>query len=181
MKKHWKEVTVKSAFAISLWISFDFTKLCSSKYVLFKRLHKRAAIMYVSTHVRVSFYLSLDFPRVRSIASTAAIHSRKHLRFATSALFEERREILRAFRRSSRDPPCQILMEGSIAHPTNSLVLTREIGVETRQLPKTFADFCGFAEFKQTFRIVAIYTVKLRYDILPFSCTLKKRVYPSIY
>ena len=151
--------------------------MCSSKYVLFKRLPKRAAaIVYLSTHVRVSFYLSLDFPRVRSVASTAAMHSRNRLRFATSALFVERREILRAFRRSSRDPPCRILMEGSIAHPTNSLVLTREIGVETRQLPKIFADFCGFAGFKQTFRIVAIYTVKLRYDALPFSCALKKRV-----
>lgn len=97
----------------------------------------------VPIHTRLcKIYLSLDLPRVRSVASTVAMHSRKHLPFAKSALLVERREILRAFRRFSRDPPCRISMEGSTARP-NRLVLTREIGMERgscQRLSPTFVD-----------------------------------------
>lgn len=140
-----------SAFAVSLRISFGFAGLYRPEYVLFKRPRKRTAtIVYLSTHACVSFHLSLDSPLCTvGCIDGASMHSRKHLPFMRSALLVERREILRAFRRFSRDPPCRIPTEGSTARPTNRSVLTREIGVErgSCQRPSaTFADSRGSSE-----------------------------------
>lgn len=92
-----------------------------------KRLRKRTTLS--CTHTRVYKFLPfVGRPFARLIALT--MHSRKHSSFAARALFVERREILRAFRRFSRDSPCRIPMEGPTARSTNCSVLTREIGVE---------------------------------------------------